>query len=172
MKKLHTAIIVGVLFACSGAVSAVEPQAAEAAASQSRPMTVVVSVSDQGRVTNLRYSEKLPSGVAKLLKSTISQWITKPAVVNGRHVPSQLLMTVDLQTKPAANGQKELHIAYVSSEAIRMNSAWKIVDGHVFYTGSDYVREQGGIDPPKWDNQQAAPPPPSPPSGSGQGNHS
>lgn len=172
MNKLHSAVIAGVLFACTGAASAVHSQTTETSSDQPAPMSVVVSVSDQGHVTKIKYAEKLPDSVAKLLKTTISKWVTKPAVANGRHVESQVLMTVELHTKPTADGQKEVYFSYISSEAIRRNSDWKLVDGHVIYTGREYVRERGGIDPPRWENQQSAPPPPppaSPPSGSGQG---
>lgn len=130
-------------------------------------MAVVVSVSEQGRVSRIRYAEKLPDSLQKLLKTTISKWITKPAVKNGRHVESQVLMTVQLHTEPAADGQKQAYFSYVSSEAMRNTSDWKLVDGHVIYTGKEYVRERGGVDPPRWENHPVAPPP-SPPSGSGK----
>lgn len=175
MKKLHSAMIVGALFACGGVAFATGAQAtaSEAQADQARPMAVVVSVSEQGHVTKLRYAEKLPDSVQKLLKTTISKWITKPAVENGRHVESQVLMTVQLHTEPAANGQKQAYFSYVSSEAMRNTSDWKLVDGHVIYTGKEYVRESGGIDPPRWQNNPVSTPAPSKGgSGSGQGGHS
>lgn len=174
MKKLHSAMIAGALFACAGAAFAVEPQTAAPAApaaqqDQARTMVAVVSVNEQGHVTRIKCAEKLPDSVNKLLKTTISKWITKPAVVNGRHVESQLLMTVQLHTEPAADGQKQAYFSYVSSEAMRNTSDWKIVDGRVIYTGKDYVRESSGIDPPRWENNSAPVSPPSAPPSSGQG---
>lgn len=147
MKKLHAAMMLGGLLACAGAVSAAEPPATEASASQSRQLAVLIQVDEHGHVSKIRYTEKLPDSIAKLLKDTITQWITKPAVVDGRHVASQLLLTVELRTKPTADGQEEAYFAYVASEAVPNNHDWKLVDGHVVRTGKQPMGGANSTDP-------------------------
>ncbi|HEX7748384.1 hypothetical protein [Bordetella sp.] len=155
MKKFHVATIMVALMAgiCfAGATAAQTP--ASASSSQSTPMSVLVSVSDKGQVTGVRYAEKLPDSVSKLLRKTLDKWIVKPAVDNGRRVPSQMLVKVNLVTKPDTNGQTQAYFTYVSTQAIPKGRTWKIIDGNVVVTGGEYMRENEAKQPPSW-----APPP-------------
>jgi hypothetical protein len=134
MKRIQRAMVAAALLAVGGTASALAHATAEAPSDQV-PMGVVVNVDVQGHVNEIRHAQKLPGDVEKLLRTTLDKWITKPAIVNGRRVPSQVLFNVTLQNKRLPDGNYQASFAYVSSQPVpEGNHNFEVVNGNVVLT--------------------------------------
>jgi len=151
MKRIQRAMVAAALLAVGGTASAFvqEPATAEGASGQV-PMGVVVNVDVQGHVNEIRHAQKLPGDVEKLLRTTLDKWITKPAIVDGRRVPSQVLFNVTLQNKRLADGKYQTSFAYVSSEPVAKGSNFEVVNGNVVLSEASRSLR---YNQPNWNNQ-------------------
>lgn len=139
MKRILTAMIAAALLVAGGAASALAQASTGASADQSADqgtsMGVVVNVDVHGRVTQARHAQKLPDNVEKLLRKTLDQWITKPAIVNGRRVDSQVFFTVVLRSEKQPDGNYVAKFDYVSSQPVPSGyKGFEVVNGNVVMT--------------------------------------
>ncbi|HEX7326108.1 MAG TPA: hypothetical protein VF292_12265 [Rhodanobacteraceae bacterium] len=99
------AMLSGVAFAGSGSLVSFK----------SRVMPVVVDVDATGQVTGIMPSGRLRPAARSLLVRQLSRWITGPAIVKGKPVPSTFIVEVGVQSRELKNGDYKVNYAYVKS---------------------------------------------------------
>lgn len=128
MKRIH-------MLAVAGAIAAVgsTAMASNGSLTQFTPkvMPVLVHVNSHGKVTNISPSTPLPPQFAHMLESSIRGWISKPAVIHGRNVDSDMIINVAFKASPRGDGNYDAGFAYVSSSPTPYKSShWVSKDGY------------------------------------------
>lgn len=137
MKRIHIAMITGAMLLGAGSATALElQQTVTGTAPAAIPkMGVVVDVDAGGHITNVKHAQKLSSGVETLLHETLSKWIVKPAIIDGRRAKSQMFVNVAMKTEPRADGNYDVHFDYISSKQVPKGThSWAIVEGNLVQT--------------------------------------
>lgn len=114
MKRFYRVAVAGVLamtatlaMASTGSLTAFTP----------RVMPVLVRVNSHGKVTNVSPSTDLSPAFDRLLASSLDTWISKPGVIKGRAVDTEMIVNVALRVAPREGGKYDATFAYVSSSA-------------------------------------------------------
>lgn len=128
MKRFHRVLIGGVLLAM-GPVAMASSDALTSF--QPRVMPVFVHVNSLGKVTEVQPSTQLSPRLRRLLVSNLSQWISKPAIINGHPADSQSIINVALHATPRKDGKYDASFAFVSILPAPFASAyWSTRDGN------------------------------------------
>jgi hypothetical protein len=128
MKRVPMLAVAGILAAVGGTA-----MATDGSLTQFTPkvMPVLVHVNSHGKVTSVSPSTALPPQLAHVLDSTLKGWISKPAVIDGRAVDTDMVVNVALQASPRDDGQYDARFAYVSSSPTPYKSShWVSKDGY------------------------------------------
>lgn len=150
MKQFHAVLAGVVMMLTCGAVMA-DPMSLTHF--KPRVMPVLVAVNAKGHVTKVLPSTELPPALQRLLTENLNEWITRPAMVKGHAVASQMIVNVALRAKPRADGRYDVNFAYVSMLHSPFGGAahWSWKDGHELALVSDSDMRTS----PRW-----RPPPP------------
>ena len=111
MKRFHRRLIGGVLLAMGPLAMA---SSVSLTSFPPRVMPVLVHVNSLGRVTEVQPSAQLSPRLQRLLASSLRQWISKPAMVDGHPVDSQSIVSVALHATPRGGGKYDASFAFVS----------------------------------------------------------
>ena len=111
MKRFHRMLIGGTLLAMGTLAMA---SSVSLTSFPPRVMPVLVYVNAQGKVTEVQPSTQLPPRLRRLLASSLRQWVSKPAMVNGHPVASQSIVNVALHATPRKDGKYDASFAFVS----------------------------------------------------------
>ena len=111
MKRFHRMLIGGVLLATGTVAMA---SSVSLTSFPPRVMPVLVHVNSHGKVTEVQPSTQLPPRLRRLLASSLRQWISKPAMVDGHPVASQSIVNVALHAAPREDGKYDASSAFVS----------------------------------------------------------
>ncbi len=87
-----------------------------------RFIPVLVQVNAVGKVVNVSPSADLPRSLDRVLRNNLDEMISGPAILNGKAVPSQLVVNLELQTTPQTEGKYSAQFAYVSSAPVPAGS--------------------------------------------------
>jgi len=112
MKRINVMLLAGAMVLLSGAAMA---SSAALSASKPKVMAVLVEVNAQGHVTRVLPSIELSPRFQRLLLRELGEWITRPAVVKGHAVASQMIVDVALRATPRKDGNYDSSFVYVSS---------------------------------------------------------
>lgn len=94
-------------------------------------LPVLVQVDAEGKVTSVSPSIELSPVVDRLLRSSLDEMITKPAMRHGKPVTSQFVINLALKTVPHEGGGYDASFAYVSAKPVPSGSwYWQHEDGH------------------------------------------
>ena len=127
MKRFHRMLIGGVLLATGTFAMA---SSVSLTSFPPRVMPVFVHVNSLGKVTEVQPSTQLPPRLRRLLASNLRQWISKPAIVDGRPVDSYSIVNVALHATPRKDGKYDASFAFVSILPAPFASAyWSTKDG-------------------------------------------
>lgn len=136
----------GVAVASTGSLTAFTP----------RVMPILVRVNSHGKVTKISPSSDLSPAFDRLLASNLDTWITRPAVVKGRAIDTEMIVNVALQVSPREDGKYDANFSYVSSSASPyMSSHWVTIDGNQLTLADDHNLDRGN----RAFNQSRAPSP-------------
>jgi hypothetical protein len=128
MKRYSAMCVVAGLFA-SATVLAAEGSLNEF---KRNALPVLVQVDEQGNVTAVRPSQKLPVAVQDLLETTLHGWINQPArTKKGSPIDSTFIVNVALLAEPREDGNYDARFEYVSSLPVprRGQVYWESIDG-------------------------------------------
>ena len=103
MKRFHRRLIGGVLLAMGPLAMA---SSVSLTSFPPRVMPVLVHVNSLGKVTEVQPSAQLSPRLQRLLASSLRQWISKPAMVDGHPVDSQSIVNVALHATPRRGGRQ------------------------------------------------------------------
>lgn len=112
MKRIDLVLLAGAMVMLSGAAVA---SSAALSASKPKVMAVLVEVNAHGHVTRVLPSIELSPRFQRLLRSDLGEWITRPAIVKGHAVASQMIVDVALRATPRKDGDYDTRFVYVSS---------------------------------------------------------
>lgn len=111
----------GVATAASGSLSEFTPKV----------LPVLVQVDAHGKVTGASPATVLTPKLDRLLRANLDEMINTPVIDKaGRPKSSQFIINLALQTSPRANGDYDMHFAYVSTSPVPSGSwYWVHIDG-------------------------------------------
>lgn len=127
MKQFQTCLALGLLAAGSLA------HAESWSLNTFRPhvLPVLVQVDTGGKVTSISPAIELSPTVDRLLRSSLDEMITKPAMRHGKPVTSQFVINLALKASPHDGGGYDASFAYVSVKPVPSGSwYWQHEDGH------------------------------------------
>lgn len=116
-------------------------------------LPVLVRVNDQGKVTDVQPSVTLTPRTDRLLRASLDEMISKPAMVKDRPVSSIFVIQLALNVDKQADGKYRAHFSYVSSLPVPAGQwYWVHINGHRLALaedngrdGSRYLRSTHGI---------------------------
>lgn len=106
-------IFSGVATAASGSLSEFTPKV----------LPVLVQVDAHGKVTGVSPATALSPKLDRLLRANLDEMINTPVIDKAGHPKSsQFIINLALQTSPRANGDYDMHFAYVSTSPVPSGS--------------------------------------------------
>ena len=111
MKRFHR-ILIGAVLLAIGPLATASP--GSLTSFPPRVMPVFVHVNSLGKVTEVQPSTQLSPRLRRLLASSLRQWISKPALVDGHPVDSYSIVNVALHATPRKDGKYDASFAFVS----------------------------------------------------------
>ena len=148
MKRLQITLALGLLVAGMSSTSA-----ESWSLNQFKPhvLPVLVQVNSAGKVTSVSPADKLTPAMDRLLRSSLDEMITGPAMDHGRPMASQFVMNLALATTPRDSGDYDARFAYVSTSPVPPGSwYWQHEDGHrlalINRNGLDNMRRNRSFD--------------------------
>lgn len=135
MKRFYRVAVAVVLATAAGVVAA-----SNGSLTQFKPqvMPVLVRVDSHGKVTRISPSSELTPAFDRMLATSLNAWITKPAVINGRAISTEMIVNVALRVSPREDGKYDAAFAYVSSSATPYGSShWVTIDGNRLALAND-----------------------------------
>lgn len=128
MKRFQISLALGFL-AVGASVGATESMSLNAFKPHVLP--VLVQVDSRGKVTNVSSSTALSPRFDRLLRSTLDEMISKPAMIHDRPTPSQFVINLALRVTPRDDGHYDAKFAYVSASPVPSGQwIWSHEDGH------------------------------------------
>lgn len=96
-----------------------------------RVLPVLVKVDRHGKVTRVSSSVELTPSFDRLLRQTLDQWITGPAMDHGKPMSSQFVMKLGMQATARTDGAYDTGFVYLSSSPVPAGEwVWQHEDGH------------------------------------------
>jgi hypothetical protein len=96
-----------------------------------RVLPVLVKVDAHGKVTRVSSAVELTPRFDRLLRQTLDQWITGPAMDHGKPISSQFVMKLGMQAAARADGAYDAGFVYLSSSPVPPGEwIWQHEDGH------------------------------------------
>ena len=96
-----------------------------------RVLPVLVQVDTHGKVTQLSSAIELTPRFDRLLRQTVDEMITGPAMDHGKPVSSQFVMKLGMQATARADGEYDTRFVYLSSSPVPSGQwVWLKEDGH------------------------------------------
>ena len=156
MKRFHR-MLIGVVLLATGTLATASP--GSLTLFPPRVMPVLVHVNSLGKVTEVQPSTQLPPRLRRLLASSLRQWISRPAMVDGHSMASQSIVNVALHATPRKDGKYDVSFAFVSILPAPFASAyWSTKDG----TQLALVESHGGSPLIDYSNDYSSRSPPAP----------
>jgi hypothetical protein len=171
MKSMTTLAIAAALALAAGAADA---DSMSLTGFRDRVLPVLVKVDTHGKVTRLSSAIELTPRFDRLLRQTVDEMITGPAMDHGKPVSSQFVMKLGMRATARADGEYDTRFVYLSSSPVPSGEwIWQNEDGHrlalvradgLNYRGLRYRQH----DFPTWrdpwigDRPMRQPPPPTP----------
>lgn len=82
-------------------------------------LPVLVQVNSQGRVTKIDPAYELSPALDKMVRDTVTQMISKPAVdKHGKPIPSEFVLNLALASTERADGKLDTQFNYVSTQPV------------------------------------------------------
>ena len=96
-----------------------------------RELPVLVQVDSHGIVTRASPAIELTPRFDRLLRETLGELITRPAMHHGQPIASQFVMRLGMQTKQRPDGNYDASFVYRSASPVPAGQwAWRLEDGH------------------------------------------
>ena len=96
-----------------------------------RVLPVLVQVDTHGKVARLSPAIELTPRFDRLLRQTVGEMITGPAMDHGKPVSSQFVMKLGMQATARADGEYDTRFVYLSSSPVPSGQwVWLNEDGH------------------------------------------
>lgn len=110
-----------------------------------RVLPVLVKVDTHGKVTHLSSAIELTPRFDRLLRQTVDQMITGPAMDHGKPRASQFVMKLGMQATARPDGAYDTRFVYLSSSPVPSGEwIWQNEDGHrLALVRADGVRYRG-----------------------------
>lgn len=94
-------------------------------------LPVLITVSDQGKITSMSPAYPLRPYMQRLVRGTLDQMITGPAMYHGKAISSQAVIKLALQATPEKDGKYQAKFAYAGAMPVPYGSwYWNHIDGH------------------------------------------
>lgn len=123
LKVFSVAVAAMLLFGATGPAMAATGPSPQKTVDHTIP--VLLKVNAQGKITSMEPAYKLDPQLQQRLHKVLDGMITQPAHdKNGNAIVSQLVMTMDIQTTPRANGTYNVTFSYVSAKPVPAGT-WK-----------------------------------------------
>lgn len=127
MRRFRSCLTLGLLIA-AGAANA---ENWSLNSFRSHVLPVLVQVDSMGKVTNVSPALELTPLFDRLLKESLDEMITGPALHHGKQTASQFVINLKLKTAPKEDGNYDVRFAYVSAVPVPGgNWHWSLEDGH------------------------------------------
>ncbi len=128
MKSMITIVVAGTLALAAGTAGA---ESMSLTHFRDRVLPVLVKVDTHGKVTRLSSAIELTPRFDRLLRQTVDQWITGPAMDHGKPVASQFVMKLGMQATARPDGEYDTRFVYLSSSPVPSGEwIWQNEDGH------------------------------------------
>ncbi len=88
---------------------------ASADGARQHALQVLVTVNNQGRITDMMPAHSLSPRMQRLVRATLDQIITGPAKKQGKAVASQSVIQLALETVPRKDGKYDVRLAYAGA---------------------------------------------------------
>lgn len=126
--KMITLVLAGALALAAGEAGA---DSMSLNGFRDRVLPVLVKVDAHGKVTRVSSAVELTPRFDRLLRQTLDQWITGPAMDHGKPMSSQFVMKLGMQATARADGAYDTGFVYLSSSPVPAGEwIWQHEDGH------------------------------------------
>lgn len=126
MKRFQQALVLGLF--CISAAAAADSIALNGF--KPRFLPVLVQVNSHGKITSVSPSTELSPPFERLLRQSLNDMISKPAIIDGRPMASQFVINLALKVTPRKDGKYDARFAYVSAVPVPSGSwYWSHEDG-------------------------------------------
>lgn len=95
-------------------------------------LPVLVTVNSKGDVTNMSPAYELRPEMKRLVRTTLDQMITGPAVWKDKPIASQMIVKLALDAKPEEGGKYSVRWVYAGNQPVPYDPSWhwNHIDGH------------------------------------------
>lgn len=142
MKMVSTLIVVGALALTAGAAIA---DSTSINTFGDHVLPVLVKVDAHGKVTRVSSAVELTPRYDRLLRQTVNQWVTGPAMKHGRPMSTQFVMNVGMRATARPDGAYDTGFVYLSSSPVPSGEwIWQLEQGrHLALVRTDDLNYRG-----------------------------